>query len=265
MRNELERYGGTAVDADTRLRYEQLSPATQVIVQLSDNAEEEGRRIIVPFGCDHAAITDKGAIFSSNVEKGITQIISNDVALGESMEKGKKYRVTFTELPIVLLLLLFLMGGCVTERNFVKFQQKKDNVAAGYCATWYPPKDSTHEKIVYKPGKPIETPGEVVYANCDSAYQAALDWAAAHGTKVKVPNLPVPCPPSVNRVDTVIDTKVVYVENTARVKDLTYKLAAKERESDGYKEDAAGMAQKSYLGRRDIGGIVGSGCCLHLF
>ncbi len=118
---------------------------------------------------------------------------------------------------LLFFILIATLASCTTERHFVRFHDKNDSKAAKHCAVWYPVKDSIHERITYRTGKPIILPGETKYANCDSAYKAALGEAARTGKRIVVPRVAVPCPPSTITHDTVYNEKVVYSENTALV------------------------------------------------
>lgn len=118
---------------------------------------------------------------------------------------------------LFFILIATVLASCSSERRFVRFHDKNDSKAAKHCAVWYPVKDSIHERITYRTGKPIILPGETKYANCDSAYIAALDEAARTGKRIVVQRVAVPCPPSTITHDTVYNEKVVYSENTALV------------------------------------------------
>ena len=94
-----------------------------------------------------------------------------------------------------LLLICVLLASCGVrhkEKKFVQFHDYHNDIAVRWCAKWYPTKDSIHEQVFYQPGDTITIEGETIYANCDSAYLAALDEAAKNGTKVIVKNVAVP-------------------------------------------------------------------------
>ncbi len=105
----------------------------------------------------------------------------------------------------MVVIFSLLISSCANEKKFVRFHDKNPKEAIGHCLVWNPSIiDSVHEKIVYKPGKPQIIPGETIYADCDSAYQAAYDEAIKLGLKkVVVKKVAVPCPPSTITHDSV--------------------------------------------------------------
>jgi hypothetical protein len=137
--------------------------------------------------------------------------------------------------PLILLLLMsIIFSGCATERGFVKYHDKNDSTAAGHCAVWYPVKEKVTERIVEGKSDTQYVEGNIVYADCDSAYRAALDEAAKYGGNVIVQKVAVPGPRGIVVHDTVKDTKTVVVENTARVTQLQDQLGARSAERDKY-------------------------------
>lgn len=119
---------------------------------------------------------------------------------------------------IVMLAGLTMLFSCANEKHFVKYHDKQPAKAIGYCIAWNPTKDSVHESVSYLPGETQIIPGEVIYANCDSAYQSALDEVTGlrqNGMKIVVKRVTVPCPPSTVRVDTFFKDKFVQVRYTA--------------------------------------------------
>jgi hypothetical protein len=159
--------------------------------------------------------------------------------MGKIQKKLKDDSDTDNESGVKSVILLIGMSAalasCSNERHFVKFHDKNDGKAAKYCAAWYPVKDSIHERITYKPGETILIPGETKYANCDSAYIAALDEAVRTGTHVVVQKVAIPCPPSSVTHDTVDREKIVYVENTALVSAQAAQIVDKTKLADQYK------------------------------
>ncbi len=121
---------------------------------------------------------------------------------------------------LVLVGSALLLSGCANEKHFVRFHDKHEAKALEHIVRWYPNRDSVREIFTYLPGKRDTLPGEIIYANCDSAYIAALDEAAKMGVKVVVKRVAVPCPPSTAIHDTLYRDKSVYTTNTKRERQL---------------------------------------------
>lgn len=123
--------------------------------------------------------------------------------------------IVVATLICLAVMLTLMFSSCANEKKFVRFHDKKPDKAINYCLVWNPAKDSVHETVVFKPGKPKIIQGETIYADCDSAYKAAYDEAAKLGLKViKVKKVAVTCPPSINIHDTVAIDKYVQVRYT---------------------------------------------------
>lgn len=122
-------------------------------------------------------------------------------------------------LLIIAALILYGLQSCSTEKNFVKYHNKHDTTAAKYCLSWCPIHEKVTTRTVYKPGTPKIIKGEehVIYANCDSAYQAAYDEMARSGKKDKkivVKNIAIPIP---TQVDTFFVDSTIVKESTAKL------------------------------------------------
>jgi len=135
---------------------------------------------------------------------------------------------------------LLLMSSCATETNYVRFHTKNPQRSAELNYVWFPVKDSVTIKTEYRPGKPYAVKGDPMYifANCDSAYQAAYDEAIRLGQKGKVvvPPVRLPLPPNTHQVDTIASMALIIREATSLAEGLRYELGksydetAKERE-----------------------------------
>lgn len=121
---------------------------------------------------------------------------------------------------LVLVGSALLLSGCANEKKFVRFHDKHEAKALEHIVRWYPTRDSIIERVTVLPGRVDTIAGQVLFANCDSAYLAALDEAARMGVKVVVKRVAVPCPPSTSVHDTVYRDKSVYTTNTARERQL---------------------------------------------
>lgn len=118
-----------------------------------------------------------------------------------------------------MVLILCGLQSCSTEKNFVKYHNKHDSTSAKYCLSWYPIHEKVTTRTVYKPGTPKIIKGEehVIYANCDSAYQAAYDEMARSGKKEKkivVKRVAIPIP---TQVDTFFVDSTIVKESTAKL------------------------------------------------
>lgn len=132
------------------------------------------------------------------------------------------YRAKYYAILLLLIIAALILCGlqsCSTEKNFVKYHNKHDSTSAKYCVSWYPIQEKVITKRVYKPGETKIIKGEdrVIYANCDSAYQAAYDEAARNGKKgekISVKNIPIHIP---TRVDTIFLDSIIVKESTAKL------------------------------------------------
>lgn len=92
-----------------------------------------------------------------------------------------------------------------------------------WCAKNYPPLDSVHETIVYKPGQTIVKPGATKYVqiDCDSAI-AATKLANTHSSMAssKPHTFSIPCPPDSMRIDTIQDLRFESKVNRAQIYSL---------------------------------------------
>lgn len=76
--------------------------------------------------------------------------------------------------PLVCLLLIMsaILAGCYTQkeaaRQVMKANANYPEMVAGYCGDWYPVKESIYDSVIYKKGKPVTSPADVVYINCDT-------------------------------------------------------------------------------------------------
>jgi hypothetical protein len=138
---------------------------------------------------------------------------------------------------IFSILMLVTMASCYTQQKAAeqmdKAHSRHEIVAAGKCANWYPVRiDTTQGPTQYLPGIPYQVPGPTVYGNCDSIMKAIAAMKAAgikdipDGTRV-----PVNCPPSTVRVDTVKQNVYIVQENTAALREANLKQQASEKAS----------------------------------
>ncbi len=130
-------------------------------------------------------------------------------------------KILLTVQIIIIIVLSAIMVSCSTEKNFVKYHNNHDTTSAKYCSSWYPMQEKISTRTIYKPGTTRTIKGEdhVIYANCDSAYQAAYDEMARSGKKdqkIVVKNIPVFIPTS-ERVDTFFKDSVIIKESTAKL------------------------------------------------
>jgi len=120
---------------------------------------------------------------------------------------------------IYLIAILLALASCNGLRRqthrFEVFHDQHDSLAAMYCAKWYPTTSDSSRKVKVLPGKILRIPGKTVYANCDSAYRAALAKAKHDGSDVVVvPSVKVKSQDSYRQRDTVqIHDEVVTVDN----------------------------------------------------
>lgn len=132
---------------------------------------------------------------------------------------------------IIALVVSVLVSSCATEKNFVKFHDRHDTVAIGHCAEWVPIKERIVQgKTIYRPGKTIKGKDVVIYADFDSAYQAAVKEAGKNG-KVVIKKIAVKIPQSI-RVDTIKIPEIHYQENTAKIIFMQSQLTAETQKSN---------------------------------
>ncbi len=154
------------------------------------------------------------------------------------MRNDTHYNGLFFACAALAVVIVFFISSCNTEGKFVKFHDKHNTAAAGHCAIWYPPKDSTIIKEVIKQGPTVYVPGPKEYVNCDSII-AINKQNEAHGlpdidqSHVACP----PCPPSTHTIDTFFSIEDHYIENTAKVVSLQGQLAQSNKERDNYQAD----------------------------
>ena len=100
--------------------------------------------------------------------------------------------------------LIFIIA-CNTQKLAIKrvdkISHKYPEVIAEKCKASFNPTDSIYESIVYLPGD-TEYIDTYVTVNCDSIVRYVKDTLYIKGVKTK-------CPPSSNRVDTVVKNKFV--------------------------------------------------------
>lgn len=159
-----------------------------------------------------------------------------------------------------LLLLVgatMLLSGCANEKKFVRFHDKHEAKALEHIVKWYPSRDSVVERLTVLPGRVDTIAGQVVYADCDSAYRAALIWDTAYtlAPRVIIQKVAVPCPPSTVRVDSFFKERAVYVANTARERQL-------ELQCKGFAEGEQKAVASKLLWRR--GALIEGGILLVL-
>lgn len=110
-----------------------------------------------------------------------------------------------------IALVLFLSGCNVYERSAKKVQwveRKAPGYLPEYCAEKFPPRVDSF----YKPGRVVTIPGPLITVDCDSVVSVVDTFSNI---------VFVPCPPSYDRVDTLI----VERENTARIKAMSVQIA----------------------------------------
>lgn len=102
-----------------------------------------------------------------------------------------------------IIFALIILSSCTTRKRNKAHNYFRDHPQelAELCAKEFPP------VINHIQGKTDTIPGINVYIKGDSI-------PCPDGTKVKAPDVKVPCPPSTHRVDTVT------IENTAKIKAL---------------------------------------------
>lgn len=108
-----------------------------------------------------------------------------------------------------ILCVILLISSCYTQdkatRQVYRAHLKYPIVGARFCANVYP----TRESIQYIKGK-----DSLIYSfvtvDCDSAFEAAIEEMKRNADtgKMKPIIITKPCPPSLNRVDTLIKTEV---------------------------------------------------------
>lgn len=106
---------------------------------------------------------------------------------------------------ILLITSLIFITACNTlkqDRNKIqRISQRHPEVVAEKCASSFNSTDSTYESIVYLPGD-TEYIDTYITVNCDSIVKYIKDTMYIKAVKTK-------CPPSTNRVDTVIKNKYI--------------------------------------------------------
>jgi hypothetical protein len=94
-----------------------------------------------------------------------------------------------------LLLICVILASCGVrhkEKKFVQFHDYHNDIAVKWCAKWYPMKDSATKTIEIIPAHDtIKLPGELVYGDCDSVYQAALALSEKTGQPIVLPKIPI--------------------------------------------------------------------------
>lgn len=113
-----------------------------------------------------------------------------------------------------------MWSSCATEKGFVKFKNKRDSTAANYCSIWYPIVQNTTVETKYVKGKTDTVKGDPVfiYADCDSAYRAAVAESKKTGNPVVVQRVPVYIPSfTTERVDTIFKDSTIVKESTAKL------------------------------------------------
>lgn len=167
---------------------------------------------------------------------------------------------------IYLLATLLAFASCNSLKRqthkFEAFHDQHDSVAAVFCAKWYPAKADSTRKVEIRPGKILRIPGKTVYANCDSAYRAALAKAKLEGRElVLVPSVKVKSHDSYRQRDTVqIHDRVVEVDNKQLIA-LAYtknqEIAAKNTELEKLNTQAVTFKTKLVTYRKTTFALLG--------
>ena len=126
----------------------------------------------------------------------------------------QRYKIYYM-LKIILFTFIIYLSGCVSPQKAMQVLDRNPEKAAEYCVNKFPPKDS----VVIENSIIFDTlyVGDVVF---DTTFVVLNDTVERTITKT-VPKIVT---------KTVTQTKEVYRENTARVKDLQYKLNEAEKD-----------------------------------
>lgn len=113
----------------------------------------------------------------------------------------------------LILLILILTSGCYTQKKaqkqFNKAHFKYPEISAKGCSIYYPIKEKITTDTKYIKGE-VDTFIEFVEVDCDTVVQ----------TKYKERIVKIPCPPRLQRVDTIFKTEIKEIENSAKTEVL---------------------------------------------
>lgn len=114
---------------------------------------------------------------------------------------------------LYILLIMVLLTSCyntkLAQRQVIKAQVNYPEVVAKHCASIYPPRIDTFERIEIKEGK-VVTEVDTVVVDCDTVLIE----------KYKDRVVKVPIQVNKYRVDTILKEVVRNAENTARIKEI---------------------------------------------
>ncbi len=125
---------------------------------------------------------------------------------------------------IITVVSLLLLAGCTTQRKAEKWYRGNPVELAKLCLDCF----GDNSTPVYVKGRTDTIPGETIYIKGDSI-------PCPDGTKIKAPDVKVPCPPATQRVDTAFRDRW---ETLARIKVLEAEVAESKDELE--KEKARG-------------------------
>ena len=118
---------------------------------------------------------------------------------------------------ILSLLILLSLTGCFTQKKaqkqFNKAHFKYPEISAKGCSIFYPIKEKITIDTKYIQGE-IDTFIEFVEVDCDTVIE----------TKFKERIIQIPCPPRLQRVDTIYKTEYKELENTAKLEVLNINI-----------------------------------------
>ena len=167
------------------------------------------------------------------------------------MERTNKQYALIVGVVVTAIVVMLVFAGCTTANKVTKFtfnEKNKefshqlaqkvfnacDSLAADYCATKHPCKDSVYTQTVYVPGVPVIDTQWLPF-NCDSAIKAG----------VKVIKIPIY---RTVKVDTAKLIEKVYQTDKAKLEQQQYecnaKLSSKQAEIDATKHQLSSISDK---------------------
>lgn len=130
----------------------------------------------------------------------------------------------------VVFILCLMFSSCSVQKRIGGLAIKHPDEFKRACVLVAPPEIKTVTNTEYLPGIPVVTI-DTVYGDCDPVIKYV------DGKKVvTIQRVKMPCPPSSVRVDTIVKTSTITIENTAKIDVLSKDLTTCQAETDRLKK-----------------------------